>query len=244
MTKTEFCLILAVSFTTIKRREIVLGSRNMTDSDSTTHNVAEGLALIKKSIEDEAKSKAALMVKEAKAEAETILKNAHKEAEKLKASLLREQENKAKQILQKEISKKRLQGKMEVLETREQVIESLMTDLRTELQKYTKDKKYAKTLENFFMEGALAIGGGDLVLELRDEDKPLFSKEKLAELAKKVEKETGNPTTVELADGSLKTLGGLKVSAKDGSVWVDNTFESKIDRQYDDLRIAIMQALA
>ncbi|RMG36760.1 MAG: hypothetical protein D6732_07725 [Methanobacteriota archaeon] len=216
----------------------------MTDSDSTTHNVTEGLALIKKSIEEEAKSKAAIVIKEAKAEAEAILKNAKEEAEKLKSSLLKEQEAMAKQILQKEISKKRLQGKMEVLETREQVIESLMTDLRTELQKYTKDKKYAETLESFFMEGALAIGGGDLVLQLRDEDKPLFPKEKLAELAKKIEKETGTPTTIELADRSLKTMGGLKVSAKDGSVWVDNTFESRIERQYDDLRIAIMRALA
>lgn len=216
----------------------------MTDSDSTTHNAAEGLALIKKSIEAEAKTKADLIVKEAKAEAEAILKDARAEAEKLKASLLAEQESKAKQILQKEISKKRLAGKMEVLETREQVIESLMTDLRTELQKYTKDKAYAKTLETLFMEAALAIRGGDLVLSLRDEDKPIFSKEKLSELAKKVEKETGTPTTIELAEGSLKTIGGLKVSAKDGSVWVDNTFESMIERQYDDLRIAIMQALS
>ncbi len=116
--------------------------------------------------------------------------------------------------------------------------------MRTELQKYTKSKEYGKTLENFFKEAAIAIGGGDLILWLRNEDKQLFPAEKLSSLSKEVEKETGNATTVKLADGSLKTLGGLKLEAADGSVWVDNTFEARIERQYDDLRVAIMQALS
>ncbi len=235
--------LVGVPFTSIKRWQTTMDTGLMTTVETGTHNVAEGMARIKRSIEAEVKAKAEQIETEAKAEAARILEEAKAETEKLRIRILREQEAKAKQFMQMEISKKRLAAKMDYLQHRENMIDALFTDLKTELQKYTKNKEYGETLEKFLEESALAIGGGEMIVEMRSADKKLLPDEKLKAIAEKIEKETGVPTTFELSKTDLKTLGGVKVKAKDGSVSVDNTFEARMERLYDDLRVTMMNAL-
>lgn len=201
------------------------------------------LSRIKEEIEARAQRKAEKKVNEAKEKAKEIIQDAKDEAQQLKKKIINEAENDAAKAKTREISRKKLSVKMDYLETRESIIDEIQVEAKSQLQKFTKSKEYPEFLETLVKSTALSIGGGDLVLHLRTEDKSHLTKDSLAKIGKEVSKETDEDTTITVGNDNLNALGGIKMVRSDNKLFVDNTFETRLDRKSDDIREALLDLL-
>jgi len=199
---------------------------------------------MKEEIERIARSEAEDKVAEAEARAKQIIAEAKREAEGIQKRILEEARTEAQKQKVRQVSRKKLGVKMDYLETRESVIDEIMVEARSQLQKYTKSKEYPGFLEKLVKSSAVSIGGGDLVLQLRKEDKSHFTKDSLGSLAKEVGKVSGVETSISVSDKNLNALGGIYLSRADNKVFVDNTFERRIERSSEGTRVALLEWLS
>lgn len=202
------------------------------------------MSRMKEEIEAIAKSEATDVVKQADEEAKQIIDGAKKEAERIKKGILDEAKSEAEKAKVREISRKKLAIKMDYLQTRESVLEEIIVEAQSQLQKFTKSKDYPGFLENLVKSSAISIGGGNLNIQLRKEDKSHFSKESLDKLAKEVSKVTAEETSFAVDDKNLDALGGIRVVRNDNKLYVDNTFESRLERKNEQIRVSLLEALS
>ncbi|MEM3593994.1 MAG: V-type ATP synthase subunit E family protein, partial [Candidatus Jordarchaeaceae archaeon] len=59
----------------------------------------------------------------------------------------------------------------------------------------------------------------------------------ISSIAGKVQSETKNPTRITISKETIEAIGGCLVRKKDGSIYIDNTFESIMERNMKELRI-------
>lgn len=199
---------------------------------------------IKDEIETKAKATAQVIIKKANEEASEILKTSKDEATKGKNEILAKSEREALNIKVQDISRKKLALKMDYLDTREQVFEEIFVEARSKIQGFTSTEDYKKYLINLLEISGNSIGGGKLDLFLRNEDKTVFSKTVLSELESNITKFTGESTEISIAKNELKSLGGLKLVRNDSKLFVDNSFEKRLERANDDIRIELSELIS
>ncbi|MCE7735925.1 MAG: hypothetical protein GPJ54_13675 [Candidatus Heimdallarchaeota archaeon] len=199
---------------------------------------------IKEEIETKAKATAEAVIKKANEEASDILKTSKDEATKGKNEILAKSEREAHNIKVQDISRKKLALKMDYLETREQVFEEIFVEARSKIQSFTSTEDYKKYLINLLKISGNSIGGGKLDLFLRKEDKAVFSKTVLSELESNITKFTGESTEISIAKDELKSLGGLKLVRIDSKLFIDNSFEKRLERANDDIRIELSELIS
>lgn len=195
-------------------------------------------------IEAIAKEEAQEKIEEAEARAEEILSNAKEEAKSIKKQIIDEAKSEAEKKKVREVSRKKLNIKMDYLQTRESMIDEIIVEAHSQLQKFTKSNDYAGFLANLVKSSGISIGGGDLVLHLRTEDKSHFTQESLDSLSKEIGDETGQKTSISVSGDDLNALGGLKMVRADNRLFVDNTFESRLERNKDDIRVSLLDILS
>ena len=133
---------------------------------------------------------------------------------------------------------------MEYLQSREAVIDEIFESAKEELASFTKSKDYKPFLTSLVKTSAISLGGGDLNVEVRSEDKTKLTAEVLKSTATAVSKETGEKTTIKVSSSNLKALGGLKVVRADNKLFADNTFEKILERSNEEIRVALLDKLA
>ncbi|MCY3411474.1 MAG: hypothetical protein INQ03_07580 [Candidatus Heimdallarchaeota archaeon] len=200
-------------------------------------------ARFKEEIEKQAIDKAEKILAAAKEEAAKIKVAGKKEADKYKSDLLNKAKNEAQQIKVREVSRKKLNVKMDYLETRDKVFDEILVETRSKLQQYTKSDSYSGFLKNLMRESALSMNGGDLIVHLRSEDKSLLNQGDLDSIAKEITEASGLETKLSIAKTDLKALGGLKLMRSDGRLYVDNTFESRLNRSEEEIRVTLVDIL-
>jgi V/A-type H+-transporting ATPase subunit E len=128
------------------------------------------------------------------------------------------------------------------LETREEAIEESFNKARDELRKIadTSDKEYVDSLETIIKEAALEIGGGDLIIHIKESDKSKIKN--LDSIANTVKSETGNETKFEFGS-AIDTIGGATLKTKNGEIEVNNTIEARLLRYKKDLRSQVAKVL-
>lgn len=204
---------------------------------------AQALSRMKEQIEAIAQKQAEDRLQEAKDEAKKILEEAEQKAREIKVEILDAARSEAERTKIREISKKKQALKMEYLGSREAVIDEILTQAKSELQKFTKSKDYPGFLTELLKTSGISIGGGALELHLRKEDKAHFTKDTLDSVAKSISEETDQPTLINLASEELRALGGLKIVRSDNKVFVDNTFATRLERMNEDTRVALLEFL-
>lgn len=198
---------------------------------------------IKTVIIQEAEDKIKKIKENAEIERAKILQIGKKEAEKIKNEALAGAENKAQQMKRRETSRKKLSAKMDYLKLRDEIIENVLVETRAALQKVTKEPKYKDLLKKLLLESGLAIDGGKLHLSLKMDDASLFNATEIADIAKHIEEQTRNATSITLSQNAINTIGGLRLERADGKMWIDNTFETRMQRDAGDIRLAILKML-
>lgn len=182
------------------------------------------------------------------------------EMEEAIAQINKETEQKIKQIRDQIISQAKKQAEVEFLQAktrneleltlkltkyRDQLVDNFIDTAKKEIVKLTqsKDPKYTESLEKMILSAAITLKEPELRIFYREEDKSLFSKDFIAKISDTLQKEYNLKVKFHLADEHIKCIGGVIVETLDGSIRIDNTYEKRIDRYYDDLKHELSKLL-
>jgi vacuolar-type H+-ATPase subunit E/Vma4 len=162
-----------------------------------------------------------------------------KEVEKIKSSIEDAGKSQSQSQAKRELGKARLQAKMNYLKEKEAGISSVFEEGKKKIATLVQSSDYSTILNNLIVSAGTSLGGGDLVVAFAKGD---GSKVNTSDLAQKISSKSGNQTTIKVDSSELKTkLGGVLVKKDD--LWVDNSFESIIERRNESIRAEIAKIL-
>ncbi len=186
----------------------------------------EGSKRITEDILSQARGKGKELEEAAKREAQTIVHAAEIAAKEDLERRLAEAREKGKQLLREKVMKEKLALRKEILELREQLVGEVMEEVRRRLQEFTKTQAYREWLKRKLSE-ALSVLGKGAVVRMNPSD---------AKLARRLIRGIK-------VEADLQTIGGFKASSSDGKLLLDETFESRIRRRFEDLRVEVARIL-
>ncbi len=134
----------------------------------------------------------------------------------------------------------KLQSKYRLLESKEAIMNEVFSTAWDNLQKSVLDKKYDKTVFKLAVNGGASLQEPDIELVLPEGQKVSLA---AAELAKAITKESGVKTKVGVSKEKIRATGGVLVRSKDGTKWVDNTYDARKERFDAELRDRVASAL-
>ena len=189
--------------------------------------MSDGADKIVSSIISEAQSKADAIIQEAEKEVALIAEEGQKEAALEKEKILENAKKQSAMKYQQLISEAKMNSRRAELEAREEVIESAFKRAEDELKKIasTDSDEYKESLKKIIAEASVEIGGGDLILSLKEADVAKV-KTAIPAIEKDIEKSTGTKTTLEIGE-NINTIGGAIVKTKNGEIEVNNTIEAR-----------------
>ncbi|EHP89067.1 V-type proton ATPase subunit E [Methanotorris formicicus] len=201
-----------------------------------------GVEKITSKIMDDAKKKADEIIKKAEEEASVILKNAEEEAEKRKNTILKKGEKDAEMTKNRIIAEAKLTAKRMILEEKEKIIEMAIEKLREDLAKLPEKPEYKGILEKMIKNGAVSLGGGELIVQLNERDMGLVEDEVLWKLEKEIEEAAGKVTILKKGE-PVKIIGGCIISTADGLKILNNSLEAVFERDMENIRAKITDIL-
>ena len=205
--------------------------------------MSSGTDKIISSIMSEAQDKADKIIQEAQVEVNIITDNANKKAEAEKNKILDSGKKQSDMRYQQIISEAKMNARRAELGAKEDVIEVAFNKATAELTSIasTNDKEYVDSLTEMIKEAAVEIGGGELIVQLKEEDIDKV-KGHLSGIAADVSGETEVITTFEIGE-PIDTIGGAILKTKNGDIEVNNTIESRLSRFKKDLRSEVASVL-
>ena len=224
--------------------------------------MSSGADKIVSNIMSEAQVKADENKSQAQVKVDEILANGEKRAEATKVKISEDAAKQAEMRYQQIISEAKMNARRAELGAKEEVIEEAFSKATEELTNManTNDPEYVDALVEMIKEAAAEIGGGDLIVLLKEEDIPkvqdkletivglvkaLIKREKPSDLtliAKEVSLETDVETTLEIGE-PIDTIGGAILRTRNGEIQVNNTIESRMLRFKKSLRSEVAKTL-
>lgn len=205
--------------------------------------MSSGAEKIVSNINSNAQVKADEIIQEAQNKAADIASQAEKDAAAQQKKIVADGQKQAKMKHQQIISEARMNQRRAELGAKEEVIEMAFDKAINDLTDIasTGDSKYVDSLINMIKQAATEIGGGDLIVQVKEADKSKVSSI-LATAANNVSSDINVETSFELGE-SINTIGGAIVKTKNGEIEVNNTIESREARFKKSLRSEVAQIL-
>lgn len=224
--------------------------------------MSSGADKIVSNIMSEAQAKADENKIEAQAKVDAILADGEKKAEATKVKISEDAAKQAEMRYQQIISEAKMNARRAELGAKEEVIEEAFNKATEDLTNManTNDPEYVDALVEMIKEAAVEIGGGDLIVLLKEDDIPkvqdkletivglvkaLIKREKPSDLgviATEVSIETDVDTTLEIGE-PIDTIGGAILRTRNGEIQVNNTIESRMLRFKKSLRSEVAKTL-
>lgn len=188
-------------------------------------------SLILEKIREDSEKEVERIIGEAKKKSEEIIKKSEKEGKERYEELIIQGKKNAELEKQRIIANARLQAKKLILETKESIIEKTFSLAEKKLRDIVSSDEYESILRKLIEEAISSIPDKQLQILCDERDR---------ELLRKIIKEFPR---VELSEENISTIGGIIVKSKDGRIQVDNTFETRIERMRNDLRVKVARIL-
>lgn len=199
-----------------------------------------GAQLIVKDILDEASGKASNIVKAAKKEAQTILDATKFDNKEEEASELKKAQNQGKRILDEITAEGRTRARRELLKKREELIDEIIKEAQKKLENYASSDKYEKELVKTVVNACKKLDSTKVVVQANRRDLKLLEKSR-GQIIKEL---GGQEKDARISFGEpIQTTGGARVATQDGKVEVDETFDGKLRREMESLRVKIAKVL-
>lgn len=202
--------------------------------------LGEQIEKIEEIIINEAKAKAEEIITKAKEKAQKILDEAKREAEKEANEIINRRKADAEARARRIMSEARLEARLKLLNAKEEVISNVFDTALERLKEFCQTPEYKEVLENLIKDAAITIGGGNLEVLLSENTN---IEPDLSKIAKEVEKQTGTATSIVLSKDKVKSIGGAIVRSLDQSFTLDNTFEARLERVREQLRVSVANVL-
>lgn len=200
----------------------------------------KGAQLIADDIINEAKEKAADIVRRAKKEARTLLDAARFGAKEEMGHEMKEARAQGKHVYDGVLAEGRMKAKREMLQKREELINEVFREAEKKLQAQTSSKKYAEDLIHITVGACKKLGSEKVIIRANRRDLKLLEKSKdtiTRELG-------GGEKAVNISFGApIQAIGGVRVRTPDGKIEIDETFEGKMRREFETLRVKIAKVL-
>ena len=205
--------------------------------------MSNGTEKIVSSILSDAKFKADSISEEAENESKSILEEGEKVALMEKEKILEDGKKQSAMRYQQIISEAKMKSRRMELDSREEVIEESFKKAEEKLVKIASSEsaEYKESIKNIITEAALEIGGGDLILLLKQEDEAKII-DSISEIENDVKAKTGKETNLEMGN-NINTIGGTIIKTKNGDIEVNNTIEARMLRFKKSLRSEVARIL-
>lgn len=205
--------------------------------------MSAGTEKIVSSIISEAQTKANSIEEEAEVESKSILEEGEKLALIEKEKILEDGKKQSNMRYQQIISEAKMNSRRMELDAREEIIEESFKKAVENLKEIASSDstEYKESLKEIIIEAATEIGGGDLIVSVKEEDVAKI-KVSISSIEKEVTEKTGNETKLEIGD-NINTIGGAVVKTKNGEIEVNNTIEARMLRYKKDLRSKVAAVL-
>jgi V/A-type H+-transporting ATPase subunit E len=200
-------------------------------------NAAAKASKITSRIEEDSEVEAQEILRDVQAKADEIIAKTKAQAKSVEDEIIQKGRHDAELINQRIIANAKLQAKKHGLDVKEEIIQNAFDEAEKRLEKITLSKEYPNILKSIIAEGVESIGGDDVEVVVRKEDVKLVNKAFLKELRKKLS------VNITLSEDSIKSLGGAIIRTRDGTIVVNNTFETRMRRMRDELRSKVAKIL-
>jgi len=154
-------------------------------------------------------------------EYENIILNAEKKADILKRQV---------------IGSTKLSVRNKELILLEQAVNDVYEKAKEKLASYSEDPNYRNMLIKILDDSIIDLGTSDIIIECLKKDADFFKKE-IESLSTKYNKK------IKLQGNLKNSLGGLKIKSSDGTITLDNTLDTRIERLKPLIRKNIAQIL-
>ena len=205
--------------------------------------MSSGTDKIVESIRSEAQEKADKIIQEAEAEVAAINSDAEKTAEAEKNKILDNGKKQSDMKYQQIISEAKMNARRAELGAKEEVIEAAFAKATENLKvkASSDDNEYSESLIKMIKEAACELGGGDLIVQVKESDIANVEGQ-LKQLSSDIATKTGVSTTLTMGE-SINAIGGVILKTKNGDIEVNNTIESRLDRFKGLLRSEVANVL-
>ena len=205
--------------------------------------MSSGTDKIVESIKSEAQEKADKIIQDAEAEVAVIISNAEKTAEAEQNKILDNGKKQSDMKYQQIISEAKMNARRAELGAKEEVIEAAFAKATEDLKAKTSndDAEYTESLIKMIEEAANELGGGDLVIHVKESDIAKVEGQ-LRKLSADLATKTGVSTTLVMGE-PINAIGGAILKTKNGDIEVNNTIESRLDRFKGLLRSEVANVL-
>lgn len=203
--------------------------------------VEKGAQLIVEDILKEAKERAAGIIQDAKKEARTLLDATRFGAREEGEREIKEARARGKRIYEEVLTEGRMRSKREILQRREELINGVLKEAEDKLRVYASSKEYEVDLTRLTVVACKKLGSDQVVIRASRRDL-----EFLRRIKGQVERELGGDRKegVSVSFGEpIQTIGGVRVGTPDGKIEIDETFEGRMRREFEALRVKIAKVM-
>ncbi|MDD5748741.1 MAG: V-type ATP synthase subunit E [Actinomycetota bacterium] len=186
---------------------------------------------ILRALEERAEKKIEQVKSEAEQRAREIKAEAEKEVSHTRSIRLKKLEGAVRSEATALIYSAKLRAKNITIEAQNEIVEEAFRIVGERLSRVHSDASYSRVFESLLDEALEFTDSSEVVVACRDDDRELASS--------LLEKRSISSGFAE----PLNTLGGLRVSSGDGSIPVDNTLESRLERAKEKMRLEVANAL-
>lgn len=186
---------------------------------------------ILRALEEKASSRIEAIQSEAQQRVAEIASEVEKDAARIKRQRLKKVEDSVRSEATSIVYSATLKAKNELIKAQEETVDEAFQMAEKKLAELHREADYPQTLETLLDE-ALEFFPGEVVLGVRGDDRSIVEGLMAA-----------RNRPYRISDMPLEASGGLVASSPDGVVVVYNTFESRLERARDKLRLAISNAL-
>jgi len=200
----------------------------------------EGAKLIIDDIVKEAKKKAAEVIQTAEREAATMRDAARLGAKEEEEHKLKEALTRGKQVYEEVMAEGRMKAKKEMLQKKEGLIGDVFKEAEERLRAHVASKRYKEDIARIALSACRKLGSGDVVVRANRRDLKLLESFK-EQMAREL---SGGEKTVNISFGEpIQAIGGVRVGTPDGKVEIDDTFEGRMRREFEVIRVKVAKVL-
>lgn len=200
----------------------------------------EELEKLASKILEDARQKGEAIVSDGKREAKAIEDEAKGTAKFIELKILQEARIKADHEKKRVVSDAIIQARKRRLNAREELIAETFERAEKKLEEIVASQAYGEILAGLIEEACAEIGGGELVLLLREEDKALASK-RLNDISKSL-KHRGLDAKLTIGSDGAASPGAV-VQSKGGEMKVSNLLKTLFERMKPALRLQTAKIL-
>ncbi|TFG33513.1 hypothetical protein EU527_08150 [Candidatus Thorarchaeota archaeon] len=180
------------------------------------------------------------IIKEAERHKRLKLDEAERRANEVADAIAKKAAQQAKSELSKYESGAKLKSKYQMLEAKESLINEVLLKVNERMESIITKTEYKRILSNLIIDGCIALKKEKLELIF---PKNHSSKIEIAEIEKTVSKEVGKKVSLIVSKDTIRSKGGVIIRTIDGTKWVDNTFEARMERLEKKVRDTISSIL-